>query len=343
MNAPYPADISLTAANLATALQGKLPAGQSLQQGPHAFHADDRSWTETNCYLDLWIEILHFLGHDPLPACSGVLNSWSELGQWSMVKPHYQQLLDLYGIAVEEFNPWRPLAHHLVQFLSRGIGVTIEVDSFALPDTAATDYQTNHVKTSIFPLAVDLQAKTMDYLHNSGRHSLQGTDFDIIFGTGENFQAHPDNHVTLPYVETVRRVVEPDRDTFTQRALTNIQQALATRSELTPMADLCAHLEADFQWLTTAGQDNFHAWSFGTLRAAGYCAELSADIADYLIAHDVAVQSETSELFRKIAEDLKGVQFKAARAARGRSVDITPIASQLLQDWQTATAGFPSP
>ena len=35
---------------------------------PHRIHGDGRVWSETNCYADLWIELLHALGRDPVAA-----------------------------------------------------------------------------------------------------------------------------------------------------------------------------------------------------------------------------------------------------------------------------------
>ena len=35
---------------------------------PHPLHAADRNWTETNCWLDMMIEVLHVLGLDPVAA-----------------------------------------------------------------------------------------------------------------------------------------------------------------------------------------------------------------------------------------------------------------------------------
>ncbi len=29
---------------------------------PHRLHASARAWTESNCYIDVWIEVLHALG-----------------------------------------------------------------------------------------------------------------------------------------------------------------------------------------------------------------------------------------------------------------------------------------
>ena len=34
----------------------------------HPLHDDDRDWPETNCYTDLWLELLHALGVDPVAA-----------------------------------------------------------------------------------------------------------------------------------------------------------------------------------------------------------------------------------------------------------------------------------
>ena len=31
----------------------------------HPLHAPERIWPETNCYADLWIELLHAQGMDP--------------------------------------------------------------------------------------------------------------------------------------------------------------------------------------------------------------------------------------------------------------------------------------
>ena len=35
---------------------------------PHALHAEDRAWVETNCYVDVWIELLNSLQLNPI-AC----------------------------------------------------------------------------------------------------------------------------------------------------------------------------------------------------------------------------------------------------------------------------------
>ncbi|ERM02938.1 hypothetical protein Q644_14080 [Brucella intermedia 229E] len=37
---------------------------------PHALHAQTRIWPETNCYVDLWIEVLATLGGALRKPCS---------------------------------------------------------------------------------------------------------------------------------------------------------------------------------------------------------------------------------------------------------------------------------
>jgi hypothetical protein len=38
---------------------------------PHPLHGAGRNWTETNCWLDMMIELLHVLGLDPTAALAG--------------------------------------------------------------------------------------------------------------------------------------------------------------------------------------------------------------------------------------------------------------------------------
>ena len=39
----------------------------NLRAQAHALHAPERNWPETNCYVDVWVELLHDLGLDPVP------------------------------------------------------------------------------------------------------------------------------------------------------------------------------------------------------------------------------------------------------------------------------------
>src|ERR1700753_4169491 len=63
----------------------------------HALHDPARAWPETNCYVDLWIEVLDALGLDPI-ACFGFTFSTDFEGdQWTFFKPSFGDIWELYG------------------------------------------------------------------------------------------------------------------------------------------------------------------------------------------------------------------------------------------------------
>ena len=54
---------------------------------PHPLHAGERAWPEANCYVDLWIEVLHVLGLDPMACLPFTLATDFEGDQWTFFKP----------------------------------------------------------------------------------------------------------------------------------------------------------------------------------------------------------------------------------------------------------------
>ena len=94
---------------------------------PDALHAADRDWTETNCYVDLWIEVLHALGLDAGAAGACTLSTRFEGDQWTFLKYPPEDLRALYGIEVSELNVWRPVLDHVVEHLALGNLLTVEV------------------------------------------------------------------------------------------------------------------------------------------------------------------------------------------------------------------------
>src|SRR5580704_15882919 len=49
----------------------------------HALHAADRAWVEKNCYVDIWIEVIHALGLEPTAIIPFVLGLDFEGDQWT--------------------------------------------------------------------------------------------------------------------------------------------------------------------------------------------------------------------------------------------------------------------
>ena len=54
---------------------------------PHPVHGDERTYTETNCYTDILIELLHARGDEPLAALGGLVRMDFESDQWTFFKP----------------------------------------------------------------------------------------------------------------------------------------------------------------------------------------------------------------------------------------------------------------
>ncbi len=122
---------------------------------PHPFHRDTEAWSETNCYVDLWIEVLHSLGLDPLALLPFSFATDFEGDQWTFLKPSLDDLWSLYGIDVQELNIWDRLDKHIGEQVERGNLPLVEVDAFFLPDTQGVSHRTEHTKTTIAVNAID--------------------------------------------------------------------------------------------------------------------------------------------------------------------------------------------
>jgi hypothetical protein len=314
----------------------EVPAGSSMRPltiaaGPvdhraHATHSPERIWLETNCYFDLWIEILHGLGLDPVPAFACLLSADHDGLQWDFIKQPPEDLRRLYGLDVAEDNVWLPVLDTVESGPGRGVLHTVEVDSWWLPDTAGTAYRTQHVKTTIVPTRVDRQGRVLWYLHNAGLFELRDDDFDGVFNLGEH-----DDAILPPYVERIRRLpgpVEPDA------LVRTVRDHLARRPAGNPIERLIDGVQRATQWLPAAGMELFHPWAFATLRQCGATAELTADLAVHLDAHFPGA-GQAEEHFRAVAVAAKSVQFKMARVAAGRTVDVGPALAGMTGSWQT--------
>jgi hypothetical protein len=277
---------------------------------PHPIHGDDRVWTETNCYTDVWTELLHALGADPLAVCAFCLSADFEGTQWSFFKPPLEDIRELYGIEVTEMNVWRPVLDHVEEELALGRVLTVEVDSWFLPDTAGVSYRTAHVKTTIVPASVDRKGRVLRYFHGAGFHQLVGDDFDGVF-------APP---LLPPYVELVRfdrLITEPAMPTV----LSLVDKHLSRRPETNPIHRLGLRLSELAPWL--AAQEDpqvFHDLAFGTLRQCGATAEVAASHVAWLGERTELPTADAAAGFLAVAEGAKALQFGLARVARGRSV-----------------------
>ncbi len=308
---------------------------------PHDLHDQHRVWVEKNCYLDVWIELLHCLRLNPLAGAAFTLGADFEGDQWSFSKYPPEDLRRLYGLQVAELNVWRPVLHHVLEHLELGRLLTVEVDSYFLPDTEGIAYRLAHTKTTVIPQMVDAERRTMEYFHNAGYFCLTGDDFDGVLGLGVH--AQPD--LMPPYVELVKLegVHRTPDGLLAVQADELMAEYLERRPPGNPVARWAARVSDDVDWLATAGSDQFHPYAFAMCRQFGAAAELAgamtAWLADQGRPEPAALRTAAAHL-QECAHAAKSLQFALARLARGRKVDVTSLLDKMVGDWDTAVSAL---
>ena len=300
---------------------------------PSALHHPDRVFRETNCYVDLWIELLHAQGIDPASAMSFACTVDFEADQWTFFKPPPEQLLRLYGIDVHEMQLYRPTAAHAADLLRLGRTMIVEADSFYLPDTAATSYRTAHVKSSIAIEAIDMKGERLRYFHGAGYYELGGEDYRGVFRLGRTFS----EDVLPPYVEAVRfdAARRLSGDELRSAAYESLRQQLSLRPARNPWLAFGDRLALDLPKLASGAADG-HAYAFATVRQCGAAFELARSFVEWLAisSSDAAVASEA--LGRQVA----GAKALLFRLARRRRFDPLQSIEQLAADWNATMAAL---
>jgi len=303
-----------------TALAGLTVEGYAA----HSLHAHDRIWVETNCYVDPWIELVHSLGLEPRALLAFCLGADFEGDQFTFLKPPLEDLRRLYGVGVRELNVWRPVDLHIEEQLALGRLITVEVDSFHLPDTRGVAYEIDHVKTTVVPARIDRSGHSLDYFHNAGFHRLDGADYAAIFDAPA---------LLPPYAEIVDLSglsTDPARlrDTAATLAREHLQRAPVDN----PMLRLGKRVAADLEWLVEEDLETFHRYAFGICRQSGAAAQLAADFVEWL---DPSLAPAAAG-FREAAEQARVLQLTLTRAVRGRRYDIDTPITAMADAWSTA-------
>jgi len=302
-----------------------------LQLDPGAYtasplHSPDRTFQETNCYVDLWIELLHACGIDPRSMMSFALFVDFEGDQWTFFKPPPDALLRLYGIDVHEMQLYRPTVDHAVEQLRGGRTMIIEVDSFYLPDRAGTAYRRAHVKSSIAIEAIDPAGERLRYFHGAGYYELSGEDYRGVFRLGRAFS----EDVLPPYVETVRFDSSRPRGVELRRAAKDeFAEQFRRRSRNNPWRAFGQRLAADLPGLLSGNDAKYHAYAFATLRQCGAAFECGADFLRWLGEPDP---------LEPISRQVAGAKSLLFRLARRKAFDPQPAIDQLAAEWDRLMA-----
>ena len=295
---------------------------------PHSLHRPGRVYLETNCYADILVELLHARGDEPLAVLGFTVRTDFEGDQWTFFKPPPQDLEALFGIDIHEMQPYRPLPDQIAEQLAAGRTMIVELDAFHLPDTAATSYAAEHVKTSVAAEAIDRDAQRLTYFHNAGLYALEGDDYRGVFRLGRDLSGD----VLPPYVEIVRFDAGPRLRGEELRAAARglLRHHLDRRPAGNPFDRFGARLAADLPGLLDGSAEDYHAYAFATVRMVGSAFELCASHVDWLLGADGA---PAAAAMREIVEGSKLLSFKLARR---RAFDPAPVVGSLAASWERA-------
>jgi hypothetical protein len=303
----------------------------------HALHADDRAWPESNCAVDLWIELLHTVGRDPIAALPFAFGIDFEGDQWTFFKPPFDDLRVLFGVDVIELNIWRSLAPHVETQVALGRPVIVEVDAHFLPDTASTTYRRQHAKTSIAVQAIDAAERRAGYFHNAGYFELDGADFDAVFRQGAVAETLP------PYTEVAKLDAAPSPQglALVGASLALFASHLSRRPQANPVRRFADRFAVDLDWLMTESLDTFHTYAFATFRQVGSAFELGSTYLRWLSARGESGLDAAASSCDTIAGTAKMLQFKTARAVNTRRpFDASPLLATMAAAWHDAMSAL---
>ncbi|MFI5032233.1 MAG: DUF1839 family protein [Reyranellales bacterium] len=282
---------------------------------PQALHDPDRIWLETNCYVDVWAELLPALGHPAEAALAFTVRQDFEGDHFTFFKFPLEDLEALFGLVVQELAIYDSVESHTLAQLQRGRAVLIEVDSHWLPD-AGPSYRKEHVKTTVAAIALDRAHKRFGYFHNTSYHELSGEDYEELF-------RKPTGDHLFPYVEFVKRHgVALVGTALRQRSLELLRAHLGRRPKGNPIAAWRAALPGHLEMLAARDMDYFHLYAFNLPRQLGANFEMLGTYLDWLAEPALA---EPAAAARRIAEGAKAIQFQLARMANRRRFDVTRL------------------
>ncbi|MCC8403284.1 DUF1839 family protein [Paraburkholderia sp. MMS20-SJTN17] len=311
---------------------------RAIDYRPHPLHGPQMIWRQSNCYVDMWIEVLSRWGLDPHAALPFTVAMDFEGDQFTFFKFPLADLELLYGVVVQEHAIFEPLHLHVEKQVARGNVMMVEVDACYLPDTQGASYREQHTKTTICIDAIDPVGRQLGYFHNSGYYLATASDYDALLNLGS-----AGGLPLAPYVECGKRRFEPlsgIRLRDTSRALLRLH--LQRRPNVNPIGAFRQAFARDAKEIASRPTSYFHAYSFNTLRQLGSNFDL---LGRYLRWLDASGDSDAGMLGAQIAasdtiaSESMVLEFRLARAsARGRedggesSLDILEHAYESLVD-----------
>jgi hypothetical protein len=291
------------------------PALDASAYRPHPLHDAERAWPETNCYVDLWIEVLAAMGAEPRAMLGFTAAQDFEGDQFTFFKAPLEDLEALYGLRVSELAVYERVEDHIAVQLARGRLCLVEVDGFFLPDTQGVSYRTEHGKTTVAPNRLDIAGRRMEYFHNGGYFALEGEDFDGVF-----LRPGDPERPFLPYTEFAKLPASlPSDADLRLRARAILRRHLGQRPAANPVRAFQVRFTQQAEALAERPFDAFHKYAFNTLRQLGANFELMSDHLAWIGGGHAGERALGA--CRTIADTAKAAQFQLARAVMHKRFD----------------------
>lgn len=290
-----------------------------------------RDWPESNCYVDLWIELLEGVGLIPEACLSFTLASDFEGDQWTFFKPPHSDLFSLYGIAVEELTIWRTPVDHFVEQVRRRRIPLVEVDAYYLPDTQGLDYHVAHGKTTIAIQQIDPDRRHLEYLHNRGRHRLEGADFESLF----ELPPPGSSRRLAPYCEFAKldRMQNRDPGALAGISLELAREHFARRPAVNPIEAYARQSHRHLESLVEDRGESFDRYAFATIRQCGSGYAFTSDYLRWLGRQGFDATT-APEYFDQISSCASRIIMKMARVAHsGRIRDLGGDFAAMAEAW----------
>jgi hypothetical protein len=293
---------------------------------PHEVHGADRAYPETNCYTDILVELLHARGDEPLAALGFTARIDFEGDQWTFFKPPPEDLALLFGVDVHEMQPYRSLPDQIAEQLAAGRTMTVELDAWWRPDTAATAYRSAHVKTSVAVEAIDREGERLRYFHNASLYELDGEDYRGAF----------EPPLLPPYAELVRFDAGPrlQGEELREAGREVLRRHLHRRPSTNPFERFGAALGRELPGLLEGDAQRYHDYAFANVRMAGAAFEICASAVRWLYGEEAW---RASDAMLRIVDGCKVLSFKLARR---RAFDPEPAVAELAAAWDEAQAAL---
>lgn len=298
----------------------------------HSLHNPERMWPQTNCYTDVWTEVLAALGLPPEATLGFTLTQDFEGDHFTFFKVPLEDLETLFSIYVTELAIYDRVEKHVETQLKRGRLSLVEVDSYYLPNTHGMGYHQDHGKTTIAINRIDIARREMDYFHNEGFFYLEGDDFDGIFHRNAPEGSLP----FLPYCEFVKLPEQfPNDEAVRAEAVRLGKHHFARAPKINPIRAFSGVFMEQAQGLGERPFDFFHKYAFNTLRQVGANFELSASYLNWLGGE----YADGADDALKISEVMKTAQFQLARAVnRGKYEKLQGAIDPAADAWDSLMA-----